>query len=126
MADFLIHAIPLPLPRPIMEEVVHGAKDAGIKFDIPIPETSDIDLSFPLVGMNWITYPWTLLKEQSSVLKGKIMLNQYNEYLPGADRFEDLYILGIVIVGLFVLVTSVYVIGYTLENFYKLLRRKFW
>lgn len=62
MTDFFIKQIPLPLPRPVMEEVVEGSKEAGIKLDIPFPEAADVDLSYPLLGLDWVLYPWTVIR----------------------------------------------------------------
>lgn len=62
MTDFFIRNIPTPLPRPIMEETIHGAANPGIRLDIPMPEMADIDLTYPLLGLDWVTYPWTYTK----------------------------------------------------------------
>lgn len=62
MTDFFMRAIPLPIPRPVMEEV-HPVLDLPpLKFDIPIPEMADIDLTYPLLGLDWVMYPWTYTK----------------------------------------------------------------
>lgn len=58
----MIKNTPIPLPRPVMEEIVPGGENPGIKLDIPIPEMADIDLSYPLIGLDWVVYPWTLTK----------------------------------------------------------------
>jgi hypothetical protein len=61
LTDFFIKNTPLPLPRPVMEELVPGSDNPGIKLDIPFPEMADIDLSFPLVGMNYIWSYWNMI-----------------------------------------------------------------
>lgn len=62
MTDFLVRQIPLPLPRPMLEENIPGASNPGIKLDIPFPEAADVDLSYPLIGLDWVLYPWTRIK----------------------------------------------------------------
>lgn len=62
MTDFFIRNTPTPMPRPMMEETIHGAANPGIKLDIPFPEMANIDLTYPLIGLDWVTYPWTYLK----------------------------------------------------------------
>lgn len=68
MTDFLVRLIPLPLPRPVMEEVVTGGTLQ--KLEIPVPEMAEVDLSFPLVGSNYwlslqasVLHQWTGLKD---------------------------------------------------------------
>lgn len=63
MTDFFIKLIPIPLPRPEMEEIIPGAKNAGIKLDIPFPDMANIDLTFPLVGSNYWLSLWTGFKD---------------------------------------------------------------
>lgn len=80
MADILINKIPLPIPRPMMEEVHLGSANPGIDWSgkIPFPEMSDIDLSYPLLGTNWLMYPFHQLNNVATQLKDKTM-NLWNE-----------------------------------------------
>lgn len=48
--------IPLPLSRPVMEENIPGGVLAQFKLDIPF-NPAEVDLTFPVVGMNWIRQP---------------------------------------------------------------------
>lgn len=43
-----------------MEEVHLGSDHAGINWNIPFPEMADIDLTYPLIGLDWVKYPWTV------------------------------------------------------------------
>jgi len=63
MVDFVIKTVPLPLPRPLLEEVVPGAENANIHWNIPFPEMADVNLSFPVVGMNWLLQPWNNFRQ---------------------------------------------------------------
>ena len=63
MTDFFIKNTPIPLPRPLIEEIIPGGVNPGIKLDIPFPEMADIDLSFPLVGTNWLLHPFREMKQ---------------------------------------------------------------
>jgi hypothetical protein len=63
MADLLIKQIPLPLPRPVMEETVLGSDKPGIEWNIPLPDTAGVDLSFPVVGTQWLLQPWNRMME---------------------------------------------------------------
>lgn len=83
MTDFLIRVIPTPLPRPQMEEIIPGGKINPL--DIPFPEMAEIDLSYPLVGLDWVLYPWT-------VTKGKTMelINQLQTGIGYSDNVRDL------------------------------------
>jgi len=60
MADLLVRHIPLPLPRPVMEETVEGAKNVKMNWleEIPLPEMPELDLSWPKVGTEWLLQPW--------------------------------------------------------------------
>ena len=63
MTDILPVKIPLPIPRPEMEDLPLGSVNPGIHLDIPFPEMADIDLSFPLVGTNWMLHNWNNWKQ---------------------------------------------------------------
>ena len=63
MTDILLTKIPLPIPRPVMEEVHLGSDHPGIDWHIPVPDMADIDLSFPLVGTNWLLSPFREMKQ---------------------------------------------------------------
>lgn len=52
--------IPLPLPRPVMEEDIPGGVLAQFKIDIPF-NPAEVDLTFPVVGMNWFRMKWNEL-----------------------------------------------------------------
>lgn len=57
MTDFFIKLIPIPLPRPEMEEIIPGGVLREVKLDIPF-NPAEVDLTFPVVGFNWFRMKW--------------------------------------------------------------------
>ena len=113
MTDFFIRNVPTPTPRPIMEEMVHGGDNPGIKLDIPLPEMSDIDLTYPLLGLDWVLYPWTYLKGKTMDTSTKLtellsQLNTGNVDYVNPDRWVDV----LWFVAAMVLLFSVLTVGY--------------
>lgn len=127
MTDFLVTKIPLPIPRPEMEEV-HPVLEVGEKLNFPLPDINELDLSYPLVGLDWVLYPWTLLKGKTLNFINELhsQLNTgYTEY-SSPDRWTDVLIFfaalgflsGVIIVSWYVLKELGYTIRYLWNKFH--------
>ena len=88
-----------------------------LKFDIPFPEMAEIDLTYPLVGLDWVLYPWTVTKgfimelySQLNTLHSQLQTG-LTEYVPSDRWFELLGYLGIGVVAISLGVLSYYVVS---------------
>lgn len=111
MTDILVRAIPLPIPRPVMEEVHLGSDKPGIDWNIPMPDMANLDLSFPLVGSNWWLHQWSRFKDMFNLYEGKhswyeFQLNSYEEYIL---VFGVLLAIGILAGGLELLLKKIWI-----------------
>jgi hypothetical protein len=130
MADFFIKNTPIPVPRPIMEETITGGKINPL--DIPLPEMADIDLTYPLVGLDWVKsitidvvlYPWTYTKGKTMELLAQLnsLQSQLNTgYLPDNYNYGGHDVWPFLIV-----IASVVIIGYIIYNISSYVIDKLW
>ncbi len=92
----------MPLPRPVMEEVIPGAVEAGIKLDIPFPEMATVDLTFPKIGLNWIRQPmdWIVAHNPFSFSFYEDKLEGYNLVIGNRESEITLFLGTLLSIGL--------------------------
>jgi hypothetical protein len=131
MTDFLVKGVPLPIPRPEMEEV-HPVLEVGEKLNFPLPELNDLDLTYPLVGLDWVKsitidvvlYPWTYTKGKTMELLAQLnsLQSQLNTgYLPDNYNYggHDVW-------PFLMVIASVVIIGYVICNISSYVIDKLW